>query len=386
MKILIVTSFKALRKDGALYVGTQFSTIAKRYKKAFGSISLCLRVSEASEVPAGYECADTYVDEYMPVSSFGQLCSASFRTTVQGMIDKSTLLAVRCPSIIGLVAAKMAMKCGKPYLTESMGDAWDAFWNHGALGKVAAPVFDYATKKCVSHGNYALYVTERYLQERYPCKGLIVFASNVLLKTVDEDVLKRKLASYDTPRPADRPITLMTTGAVDVAAKGQRFVIRAIPALNRKGIKVKYMIVGGGDKTKLETLANNLGVADQVEIMGRQSLDKVFELLETVDIYIQPSLQEGLPRSVIEAMSKGCIVIGFPTGGIPELLPDECLARRKSVSDIVEHIAYVIGLPANERKMMSKRNFEKSKEYLSDVLDARRNDFFNKIKNEINNR
>ena len=63
MNILIVTDFKALRMDGALYVGTQFSTIAKRYKEAFGSVSLCLRVSDTSEIPAGYECADTYIDE-----------------------------------------------------------------------------------------------------------------------------------------------------------------------------------------------------------------------------------------------------------------------------------------------------------------------------------
>ena len=383
MNILIVTDFKALRMDGALYVGTQFSTIAKRYKEAFGSVSLCLRVSDTSEIPAGYECADTYIDEYMPVGGFVQLCSASFRNSIRCMIDKSTLVAVRCPSVIGLVVARMAKKCGKPYMTESMGDAWDAYWNHGALGKVTAPIFYYATKKCVADGNYALYVTERFLQERYPCKGLTASASNVLLKSVDEEVLKRKLASYGFTRPADRPITIMTTGAIDVAAKGQRFVIQAIPALNRNGIKVKYMIVGGGDKTKLETLANELDVADQVEIMGRQPLGKVFELLETVDVYIQPSLQEGLPRSVMEAMSKGCIVIGSTTAGTPELVPAECLVRRKSVSDIVDRVAYVNGLTAEECKAMSRRNFEKSKEYLSDVLDARRNEFYNKIKGDL---
>lgn len=383
MNILIITDFRAINCNGDLYLGTQFSTIAKRYKSAFGSISLCLRVGNSDNVPAGYECAESFIDEYVPVSGFGQLATTKFRNNITSMIEKASLVVVRCPSVIGLVVAKMAKKRGKPYLTESMGDAWDAYWNHGALGKVVAPIFYYATKKCVADGKYALYVTERFLQERYPCKGLTVSASNVLLNSVDEEVLKRKLASYDSPRPTDCPIIIMTTGAIDVAAKGQRFVIQAIPALNRKGIKVKYMIVGGGDKTKLETLANELGVADQVMIMGRQPLDKVFELLESVDVYIQPSLQEGLPRSVIEAMSKGCIVIGSTTAGTPELVPTECLVRRRSVSDIVERVTYVRGLTADECKAMSKRNFEKSKEYLADVLDARRNEFYNKIKNEL---
>ena len=43
---------------------------------------------------------------------------------------------------------------------------------------------------------------------------------------------------------------------------------------------------------------------------------------DNIDVFIMPSLQEGLPRSMVEAMSRGCNVIGSRVGGIPELLDD----------------------------------------------------------------
>ena len=66
----------------------------------------------------------------------------------------------------------------------------------------------------------------------------------------------------------------------------------------------------------------------------------MFELLDECDIYLQPSLQEGLPRSVIEAMSRGCACIGAATAGIPELLESEYVVKRKSVQENVLPSAY----------------------------------------------
>lgn len=381
MNVLIVTDFRAVRFNGVLYVGTQFSTIAKRYKEAFGSISLCLRVSDTDEVPSGYECAKYYVDEYIPISGFNQLLNKKVQLDINQLIEKSNLIVIRCPSVLGIVVAEKSRQIGKPYLVELMGDAWDAYWNHGLRGKIIAPFIFILTRRCVARANYAQYVTEHYLQKRYPCKELTVSASNVLLKTIEDKEERHRPMLFDSNVTT---ITLMTTGAIDVEAKGQRFVIKAIPLLNRAGIKVKYRVVGGGNKDALFKLAKDLDVLDQVTFCGRQSLDEVFELLESVDIYIQPSLQEGLPRSVIEAMSKGCLVIGTKTAGTPELVPNDCLVRRRSTKDIVNKILYILNLTSAERRVMSNRNLEKAKEYQCCILDKRRNEFYKKIVYEIN--
>lgn len=382
MKVFIVSDFHAYRFRGELYIGTQYSTIINRYQRAFGDIYCCLRVTDVDVLPSGCECVE-HLFPYYGVTSLSEAFSKQYISTVKEIISQSSMLVVRCPSLLGIKAAKIAKQLGKPYMAEVMGDAWDAYWYHSISGKLIAPFFYYMTKKCIAGANYALYVTKEFLQKRYPCPGLTVSASNVLLESVDANALQRRLISYSSTKQLNSEITLMTTGAVDVAAKGQRYVIKAIPALNRYGIKVKYYIVGGGDKTQLHNLAKELGVLNQVVFLGRQPLNRVFELLDSIDIYIQPSLQEGLPRSVIEAMSKGCLVIGSMTAGTPELVPSDCLIRKCHVKDIVNKIIYIQNLSPETKVAISKRNFEKAEEYLCDILDERRNNFYKLISQDI---
>lgn len=82
MNILIVTDFRAYKYQGKLFVGTQFSTIAKRYRDAFGSISLSLRVHEIESVPPGYECAEDFISEYYPIGSLIEAYKPSYKKLI----------------------------------------------------------------------------------------------------------------------------------------------------------------------------------------------------------------------------------------------------------------------------------------------------------------
>ena len=122
---------------------------------------------------------------------------------------------------------------------------------------------------------------------------------------------------------------------------------------------------------------------NQVEFLGRKPLEEVFALLDTADIYLQPSLQEGLPRSMIEALSRGCACIGANTAGIPELIPHKWVVKRKSSKDIVKRIYEYAKSTPEDKKNIATVNFEKSKEYLDDILTTRRNAYYKKIKNDM---
>lgn len=174
-------------------------------------------------------------------------------------------------------------------------------------------------------------------------------------------------------------LKIVTTAAVNVRYKGQQYVIQAIPKLNKIGIRVEYHIIGEGDSSYLRDVAKRCGVEDQVVFQGRLPLKEVFNLLDEVDVYIQPSLQEGLPRSVIEALSRGCLAIGARTAGIPELLEDEYVVRRKSVKDIVNCLSYISNLTSLEKCRTAKRNFYEAKKYCNDVLDATRGAYYESI-------
>lgn len=378
MKVLIASDVRVVEQSGKYYVKSQLYSIFKRYYEVFGTLKMYCRIAKEDSNIADYQDITAWIDQVIPEASLSRVFLGADNEKLKSAMTDCDLAICRCPSLAAYRAADCAKKMGKPYFAESMGCAWDAYWNHGIVGKVIAPYMFFKMKSVVKNANYALYVTNEFLQKRYPCKNESVGVSNVLIKNIDETVLQKRLEKI--AQGDCRNVTLMTTAAVDVRYKGQEYVIKAIPELNKAGIRVRYLLVGGGDAAYLQGVAKACGVEDQVEFVGRKSLDEVFGLLDETDIYIQPSLQEGLPRSVIEAMSRACPVIGARTAGIPELIPEECVVRRKSAKDIAETVTAI----CNEEKLaqLAKRNFEESKNYLDEVLAERRNAYFKKIKQE----
>ena len=104
----------------------------------------------------------------------------------------------------------------------------------------------------------------------------------------------------------------------------------------------------------------------------------VLEWLNDVDIYIQPSRQEGLPRALIEAMSRGCPAFGSTAGGIPELLSPECLHQP---GDYVRLAGLIERACVDKpwRDQLIARNFLASRDYFDSVLDPRRDSFWSRV-------
>ena len=381
MKALISTDVAIFVCEGRYYYATQVSTILKRYYQVFGKLSVCGRVKNIDKVLNSYDDVTPMIENVIAIPSLEKTMLGMHNGIIQAAVKNSDFIICRCPGIIAFRAADAAQKYKKPVFTESMGCAWDAYWNHGIVGKIAAPFMFFKMKQVVYHADYALYVTNSFLQHRYPCKNASVAASNVKIDNISEIVLEARLERIRNMNRSE--LTIVTTAAVDVRYKGQEYVIKAIPKLNKIGIKVKYVLIGGGDSSYLSGLAQKLGVKEQVIFAGRKTLNEVFDLLDESDIYIQPSLQEGLPRSVIEAMSRGCIVIGARTAGIPELMEPEYVFKRKSSKDIAKKILMICSSNSTLKEKNALRNFETSKQYISDVLDRKRLDYYNMIIKEL---
>lgn len=378
MKIFVATDIKVFFYNGKILANSKHSTILKRYYHAFGKIVLCSRCCTVEEEQKGFVDISDIIDSVVEVGSLYEMFLNKHNKKIEAAMQDCQLIVGRCHGIVAYKAADIAKKLNKPFFAECMGCAWDAYWNHSVVGKAIAPYMFFKMKSVVKNADYALYVTKEFLQKRYPCKNDSVAASNVLIEKIDELVLQNRVKNK-----TDKVITLMTTAAVNVKYKGQQYVIRAISKLNELGLRVKYILVGEGDDSYLRSEVKRLGVEDQVEFKGRLPLDEVFELLDEADIYIQPSLQEGLPRSMIEAMSRGCACIGAKTAGIPELIDDEFVVRRKSVSDIVDRIYKYANLSDEQKAEISKRNFEESKKYEVNRLNARREAYYQKVKEQI---
>lgn len=265
----------------------------------------------------------------------------------------------------------LCVKYKKPYAVEVVGCTWDGLWNHSLKGKIVALPYFIDSKISIINAPYVLYVTNAFLQKRYPTKGKSIGCSDVLLKMQDNSVLGKRLEKI---KNNNGRIILGTAAALNVKYKGQRFVIQAMAKLKKQGItNFEYQVIGGGDASLLIKAAEKYGVSDQFKVIGQLNHDKVFEWLESIDIYIQPSVTEGLPRAVIEAMSFALPCMGTDVGGIPELIDRSMLFGRKNINEIADLLKNI-----NKEKMLSlaEQNFNKSKEYDKDALDKKRHDFY----------
>ena len=279
-------------------------------------------------------------------------------------------------SFASTMTADAARELGIPCLHVVVGCAWDAMWNHSLKGKLIAPLIWWNLKRIQQYARYSIYVTHDFLQRRYPTPYKFISCSNVELPDKGNNILADRIKQIEYPK---QRLKVATLAAIDVRYKGQQYVIKALALLRQQGIEMEYHLVGTGTGEYLRNVAKKSGVEDLVFFEGALPHSEIAAFLDAIDIYIQPSKQEGLPRSVIEAMSRGCLCVGSKIAGIPELLPTEYLFNSGNVIQIARILA---GIDRNQLEEQAKRNIKKSDLYVSSILNERRRAFLEKFRDE----
>lgn len=117
-------------------------------------------------------------------------------------------------------------------------------------------------------------------------------------------------------REGSAPHVVLTTAQLR-AHKGHEYLLEAA----RQIPNARFLFVGEGpERDRLESVARSLGVHDRVEFLGFRP--DVRELLRGCDVFVLPSLDEGLPLSVLEAMTVGKPVVATRVGGTSEAVVD----------------------------------------------------------------
>ena len=380
MKIFIATETKVYIVSGKLYASNSFRVVLERYHKAFHDVILCTRILNigVNDLPKSYEEVTDFVDDTVGLANLKEIIFGKKDKQILDQIKNCKLVIARVPSVVAYRAAAIAKKLSIPYMVEVVGCTWDSYWNYNWKSKPLALPSYLLMRKVVKNANYASYVTESFLQKRYPCKCNSIHASNVIIDCSEKCVLERRLEKIRNKQ--NNKFTLFTAAAIDVAYKGQEYVIKAVQILQKKGLKIEYRLGGNGNPDRLKRIASECGVCDNVKFLGSLPRTMVMQELDSCDIYIQPSLQEGLPRSVIEAMSRGCPALGAHTAGIPELIAPECIFKRANPANTAKAIDMMINA---DLERYAKMNYLKAQEYDKTVLEKRRNDYYQKIMNEV---
>jgi len=169
-------------------------------------------------------------------------------------------------------------------------------------------------------------------QKYFPKANLVIlqtedskdfFNKSVNMKTVVlRNPLSKALLEISPIKSDAREKRIVTAGRLD-SNKNQAGIIKAFAGCVEKHPEYSLSIYGDGeDRTKLEQLAIDLGIAEKVEFTG--NVPDVWERMKNAQIFVLNSYTEGMPNALLEAMSLGlaCISTDCPCGGPKQIIKD----------------------------------------------------------------
>ena len=387
MRLLFAHDHRFQRGPGGeLFTLGSFPAAAwDRYLEHFDEVQVIAREGGEIEGPARLSRSDRDQVRFEFLPNLSRLRELLFRSPsiderMAAAVANADAVVARLPSEIGLLAVEHAKRLRKPYAVEVVGCAWDVCRYHGALSaRIYAPLAYARNRLAISHAPLALYVTSSWLQRRYPNRAEWVSASNVALEPISSAQRARRESRLAALERGAGPV-IGTVASMQTRSKGIQTALSALSSLRRSGLDLEYRILGAGSVEPWRAMARKLGILDLVHFDGtRKSGEDVCTWLDDIDIHLQPSFQEGLPRATIEAMSRGAACIGSSCGGIPELLPSARIHRPGDVAGLAAIVRRIVENPA-ELIACSRADREKSEEFEFGALHARRRALYARLR------
>ena len=330
-----------------------------RYLAVFSSVHLAARVKDVARPSAGCVVASgpgvafCSLPPYSGTSGFLRNVR-SVQGAIREALPRCPALIVRAPSPVAYLLAQMALAARQPYGAEIVGDPDEVFAPGAFRHPLRVPLRRVATlaqKRLSRHAAAAMFVTTNALQLKYPTAGTAYAASDVAL---DDGAF----AVDRSPRRTADPFTLISVAGLDQPYKGTSILLNALRELRQHSAPVRLRIVGAGTLLpELQRQARDLGVLADVEFLGQLDREGVRNALDSADLFVHPSLTEGLPRALLEAMARGLPAVASAVGGVPELLTSECLVPARDPHALASLIHRLMG-DAVALDSLGKRNRE----------------------------
>jgi colanic acid/amylovoran biosynthesis glycosyltransferase len=167
------------------------------------------------------------------------------------------------------------------------------------------------SKFCMTVSEY----NRRYILEHFPA----IEASKIMVSRLGVDVPERAEACR-VARGTRRTFTLLAVGRLH-AVKDHAFLVRACARLRDGGLDFECVIAGEGpERQRLEFLIRKYRLQDQITLHGHVPRPQMDALYRRADVVALTSRSEGIPLVLMEAMTRGRIVLAPAITGIPEIV------------------------------------------------------------------
>ena len=389
MSVLVVVDAHLFRTpDGKVWTKTIYGyDFWQRYLEVFENINVVSRMKDVSyEEVKGYLCSSgDRINFYsLPMANTTKQYLknvAKFIIKSNQAVQNSKCCILRLPSFSGIFVYYQVKRKKIPFVIEVVADPKISLRGKRSM---AGKYLCHHLKKAVQCANGVSYVTQYALQEKYPSYVKKYGYDNLHFETYYSSI---NLCGNFFSQPRDYRNHRRRYRLVHIAnnignyEKGHKESIDILSEIRKKGKDVELVFIGEGAKRKeFEEYAISIGMKDFVLFTGLIfNVDEIRAQLLDADIFILPTKAEGLPRAIIEAMAVGLPCLSTPVNGIPELLEKECLFEPDDIDGFTEKIEQFINRPETMNEI-SRRNIEKAREYEATILQAKRNDFYSKLK------
>lgn len=373
--VILEERFQRLPNGRLFSPGGFGNDIWARYVDAFGQVMVIARVQDAEASDPSWTEITLPGVQIAPITAFLGL-GGFFRNLPWVVRDLWRVcrglegMIVRAPGTLAILAAPVLWRHKQPFAVELVGDPIDVFGSGvgGRLGPGLRTVFVRNVKWLCAHADAVCYVTREALQRRYPARQgtFTIAASSVQLPRDIFAFRSRMRSTSNDPQ-------VFCAASLEVPYKGLDVLLEALAAMPAPP---RLRVAGDGRlRSELEARAQRVGLSKYVTFLGRLTKDEVLNEMRHCDLYVQPSLTEGLPRAVIEAMATAAPVVSTNVGGLPELVRAEDMVRPGDAIGLAVLLEKVLMDPARLRAM-SRHSLDVARDYEASILDERRNGLY----------
>lgn len=297
----------------------------------------------------------------------------------------------------GIVGGIAGRATGVPVVSTLNDSAYDSTWldDNPGLSSIKLLYMKYSRLfeiKLLSSHHIA--VSEHVKSQFVSSMGVSESKVDVIHRGVPDEFLDPENSGRSRGRDRygiDHNAFVITNVGRLVPQKGQRFVIEAMPIILERIPNAILIVVGKGrSERKLFEIADRLGLKDRVRLVG--TTDDILSVQQMTDVFVFPSLHEGCPGALLEAMGAGNPCIATDAGPMPELIENGIsgiLVQPQAPGDIADavirigldsQLAHSLGMNARDRvsagfrishaAAKTERLFERLTHVRPDVLDV----------------
>jgi len=164
--------------------------------------------------------------------------------------------------------------------------------------------------------------------------------------------------------------------------KGPLYLVEAFKRVLEEFENVKLIFVGKGEAFNfIKKRIEELGIEEKV-IMKDYYEGNIFNILKSLDIFVFPSIHEGFPYSILEAMKAGCAIISTNVGGIPEAIRDGIegyLVSPRDSNSIYEKLKYLVSYPEERKRIGQNARKRFEDDFVIDKMKSKMNELYSSI-------